>query len=104
MEIDIYGCEGASCASDTTGGDTGTAGLSVWTPDMSMVRQSATYNIADMAYTAMQNDITVDGDLADWSCSEYIAQTPFIPSGTMSPTADPVIFDECKLTTISRCL
>ena len=94
MEIDIYGCAEPACASDTAGGDTGTGGLSVWTPDGSMVRQSASYNVASMAYTAMQNDITVDGNLADWSCSEYISQTPFIPSGTESPTADPVIFDE----------
>jgi hypothetical protein len=32
MEIDIYGCEGESCATDTAGGDSGTGGLSVWTP------------------------------------------------------------------------
>ncbi len=94
MEIDVYGCEGESCATDTAGGDTGTGGISAWTPDESMVKQSADYDVAEMAYTAMQNTITVDGDLADWSCSEYIAQTPFIPSGTQSPTADPVVFDE----------
>jgi hypothetical protein len=94
MEIDVYGCEGASCATDTAGGDTGTGGISVWTPDTSMVKQSADYNIAEMTYVAMQNTISVDGDLVDWSCSEYIAQTPFIPSGTQSPTADPVVFDE----------
>jgi hypothetical protein len=94
MEIDVYGCEGESCATDTSGGDTGTGGISVWSPDQSMVKQSADYNIAEMSYMAMQNTITVDGDLVDWSCSEYIAQTPFIPSGTQSPTADPVVFDE----------
>ena len=27
-------------------------------------------------------------------CSEYIAQTPFVPSGTHSAVADPFIFDE----------
>jgi hypothetical protein len=61
---------------------------------MSMVKQSADYNIAEMSYTALQNDITVDGDLVDWSCSEYIAQTPFVPSGTQNAAADPVVFDE----------
>ena len=44
-----------------------------------------------MAYTAMQNAITIDGDLADWSCSEYLAQTTFVPSGTQSAAADPVV-------------
>jgi hypothetical protein len=94
MEIDVYGCEGVACAEDVAGGDTGVAGISAWTQDNSMVKQSAEYDIDQMAYTANQNSITVDGDLNDWSCSEYIAQTPFIPTGTQSPTADPVIFDE----------
>ena len=94
MEIDVYGCATPSCATDTSGGDSGTAGLSVWTPDLSMVKQSADYNIAEMAYNAAQNTITIDGDLVDWSCSEYISQTPFVPSGTQSANADPVVFDE----------
>ena len=81
-------------SANMAGGDTGTRGISVWQPDMSMVKQSADYNVAEMAYTAMQNDISIDGDLVDWACSEYIAQTPFVPSGTQSAAADPVVFDE----------
>jgi hypothetical protein len=92
MEISVYGCEGTRVIE---GGDTGLLGLSAWTPDMTMPRvDPGGWELKDMQYTAPRNTIALDGDLADWDCTEYFSQTPFVPSGTVGADADLVIFDE----------